>query len=50
MASRSMDVLRLLGTLMVVTSVARGFVAFAAWRQSLVNRLVGAEPGAQEVS
>jgi hypothetical protein len=35
---------------MVVASAAKGFVAFAAWRQSFVKRLIGAEPGAQELS
>jgi hypothetical protein len=45
-----MVVLRLLGTVMVVVSAATGFVAFAAWRQAFVNRLIGAEPGARELS
>jgi hypothetical protein len=48
--SWSMAVLRLLGTLAVIASAARGFVAFAAWRRSFVNRLIGADPNPQELS
>ena len=46
----SMAVLRLLATIAVIASAARGFVTFAAWRQSFVNRLIGAEPSPQELS
>jgi hypothetical protein len=38
-----MAVFRLLGTLALVASAARAFVAFAAWRKSFVNRLIGAD-------
>ena len=48
--SWSMAVLKLIGTLAVIASAARGFVAFAAWRKSFVNRLIGADPHPQELS
>jgi hypothetical protein len=48
--SWSIAVLRLLGTVAVVASAARGFVAFVAWRESFRNRLIGAEPYSPEVS
>jgi hypothetical protein len=48
--SWSMAVLRLLGTLAVIASAARGFVAFAAWRKSFVNRLIGGDLYPQEQS
>ena len=44
-----MAVLRLLGTLAVVASAARAFVAFAAWRKAFVNRLIGADPNPHEL-
>ena len=44
MTSWSMALLKLLGTLAVIASAARGFVAFAAWRKAFVNRLIGADP------
>ena len=50
MTSWSMAVLKLIGTLAVIASAARGFVAFAAWRKSFVNRLIGADPHPQELS
>jgi hypothetical protein len=31
-----------------VAAVARGFVAFGAWRTSLRNRLIGVDPRRQE--
>jgi hypothetical protein len=39
--SWSIAVLKLLGTLTVMASAARGFVAFANWRESFRNRLLG---------
>jgi hypothetical protein len=45
----SIAMLRMLGTLVVVASAARGFVAFAARRQSFRDRLTGIEPQPQEV-
>ena len=50
MTSWSMAVLKLIGTLAVIASAARGFVAFAAWTKSFVNRLIGADPHPQELS
>jgi hypothetical protein len=46
----SIAILRMLGALAVVASAARGFVAFAAWRKSFRDRLIGTEPQPQEVS
>jgi hypothetical protein len=45
-----MAVFRLLGTLALVASAARAFVAFAAWRKSFVNRLIGADQNPHELS
>ena len=50
MTNWSIAVLKLLGTLTVIASAARGFVAFAAWRESFRNRLIGAERNPEEVS
>jgi len=44
MISWSITVLRLLGTLTVIASAARGFIAFAAWRETFRTRLLGGEP------
>ena len=48
--SWSMALLRLLGTLAVIASAARGFIAFATWRKAFVNRLIGGDPNPQELS
>jgi hypothetical protein len=37
-------VLQLLGTIAIATAAARGSVAFAAWRKSFRDRLIGTEP------
>ena len=37
------DVIRVLATIAVVASAGRAIVAFATWRRSLVDRLLGAE-------
>lgn len=50
MTGWSMALLKMLGTLTVLASAARGFVAFAAWRKAFVNRLIGADPNPQELS
>jgi hypothetical protein len=39
-----------LGVLALAGTVARGVVAFAAWRTAFRNRLIGAGPSEQEVS
>ena len=46
----SVGVLRVLGMFAAVAAVARGFVAFGAWKTSLRNRLIGIEPHRQETS
>ena len=50
MTNWSIAVLKLLWTLTVLASAARGIVAFVAWRESFRNRLLGAEPNPQEGS
>jgi hypothetical protein len=42
--------LKALGLIALVGTVARGFVAFGAWRIAFRNRLLGVEPHEQEVS
>jgi hypothetical protein len=43
-------VLKTLGLLALVGAVARGFVAFGAWRTAFRNRLLGEDPREQEAS
>ena len=50
MTSWSMALLKLLGTLAVIASAARGFIAFATWRKAFVNRLIGGDQNPQELS
>ena len=42
-------ILKALGFIVLMATVARGFVAFGTWRTSFRNRLLGAEPR-EEVS
>jgi hypothetical protein len=42
--------MKALGVLALAGTVARGFVAFAAWRRAFRDRLIGAEPHEHEVS
>jgi hypothetical protein len=42
--------LKAIGMFAAVAAAARGFVAFGAWRISLRNRLMGADPRRQETS
>jgi hypothetical protein len=42
--------LKVTGVFVAVAAMARGFVAFGAWRTSLRNRLIGIEPHRQETS
>jgi hypothetical protein len=42
-------VLKPLLTIALAASAARGLVAFAAWRKSFRDRLIGAEPYSGEV-
>jgi hypothetical protein len=42
--------LKALGLIALVGAIARGFVAFGAWRTAFRNRLLGVEPREQEVS
>ena len=44
------SVLKPLATIAVAASAARGLVAFAMWRKSFRDRLIGAEPHSGEVS
>lgn len=44
----SVGVLKMLGLFAAVAAAARGLVAFATWRTSWRNRLIGVEPGGQE--
>jgi hypothetical protein len=39
-----------LATITLAASAARGFVAFAAWRKSFRDRLIGGEPYSDEVA
>ena len=50
MINWSVAVLKLLGALTVIASAARGFVAFATWRESFRSRLLGSAPKTQEAS
>ena len=50
MTSWWISVLKPLATIVVAASAARGFVAFATWRKSFRDRLIGAEPYSGEVS
>lgn len=43
-------ILKPLGLLALAATVARGFVAFTAWRKAFRDRLIGAEPHEHEVS
>lgn len=43
----SFQILKALGLLTLVGAVARGFVAFGAWRTAFRNRLLGVEPREQ---
>ena len=45
-----LSILKPLGVLALAGTVARGFVAFAAWRTAFRNRLIGVEPREQEPS
>jgi hypothetical protein len=45
-----LSILKPLGILALAGAVARGLVAFAAWRTAFRNRLIGAEPREQEWS
>ena len=44
------SVLKPLGTIALAASAARGLVAFAMWRKSFRDRLIGAEPYSGAVS
>lgn len=46
----SVALLKMFGLFAAVAAAARGFVAFAAWRTSWRNRLIGIEPRRQETS
>ena len=46
----SVSALKLLGVLATVAAAARSFVAFATWRTSFRNRLIGVEPRGRETS
>lgn len=45
-----MAVVKPLATIALAASAARGFVAFAAWRKSFRDRLIGGEPYSDEVA
>ena len=44
------SVLKPLATIALAASAARGLVAFATWRKSFRDRLIGAEPYSGEAS